>query len=59
MHFPDPLKAKITDDGKFRLSMKLTDEVVVLRDVSLEEARAFLAAANALIKEQDEKEADS
>lgn len=56
MHFPDPLKAKITDDGKFRLSMKLTDEVVVLRDVSIEEARAFLAAANALIKEHEQRE---
>ena len=55
MHFPDPLKAKITKDGKFRLSMKLTDEVIVTRDVSLEEAQAFLAAANALVREHNNK----
>lgn len=51
MHFPDPLKAKITKDGKFRLSVKLTDEVLVTRDVSVEEARAFVAASKALLRE--------
>lgn len=58
MHFPDPLKAKITKDGKFRLSVKLTDEVIVTRDVSLDVARAFLAAANALVREHESNKED-
>jgi len=56
MQFPDPIKAKITKDGKFRLSVKLTDEVIVTRDVNIDVARAFLAAANALLREHDTKE---
>jgi len=58
MQFPDPIKAKITKDGKFRLSVKLTDEVIVTRDMSLDVARAFLAAANALVREHDNAKED-
>ena len=54
MKFPDPIAAKITKDGKFRLSVKLTDEVIVTRDMSVEEARAFVAQAAALLKEQEQ-----
>lgn len=53
MHFPDPIKAKFTKDGKFRVSVKVTDEVILTRDLTVEEARAFLAAADAMVRERD------
>lgn len=56
MRFPEPLAAKITEDGKFRLSVKLTDEVIVTRDVSVDQARAFVAAAQALLRELENQE---
>jgi len=56
MRFPEPFAAKITEDGKFRVSVKLTDEVIVTRDMSVEQARAFVAAAQALLREHDSKE---
>ena len=53
MRFPDPLKAKMTKDGKFRVSVKVTEEVILTRDLSIEEARAFLAMADAMLREQN------
>lgn len=53
MHFPAPVAAKITKDGKFRLSMKVGDGVIIVRDLSLEEARSFLALAQAVLRETE------
>lgn len=53
MHFPEPLKAKLTKDRKLRVTVKLTEEVLVVRDLTLEEARAFTAQIDALLRESE------
>jgi len=55
MKFPDPIKAKVTDDGKFRLSLKIVEDVIIVRDLSLDEARMFLAQAQAVLRDHELK----
>lgn len=48
--FPEPMKTKIKD-GKILVSVKLTDEAILSRDMSLDEAKAAAAEMQAKIKE--------
>lgn len=55
MQFAEPLKVKITEGGKVRLSVKVTDEVIVTRDIPLDSFKSFLAQAQAAVKEHENK----